>query len=153
MRVLGAVVAALHYLALGAGLPAIWHRARLLGGSLDRECLRRVFLSDTVWGIAAVLWLVTGAMRAFGGIEKGASFYLGSWLFHLKLGLVALILALEILPMVALIRCRIALSRGQNPDLRNAALYRSLSFVQFAIVIAIVFVAAFMARGFGRMGR
>jgi putative membrane protein len=153
MRVLGAVTAALHYLALGVGLPSIWHRARLLGGSLDRECLRRVFLADSLWGIAAVLWLMTGAMRAFGGLEKGAGFYLGSWLFYLKLGLVTLILALEVLPMVGLIRWRIALTRGQNPDVRKAPLYRSLSFIQLSIVIAIVFVAAFMARGFGRMGR
>jgi putative membrane protein len=153
MRTLGAVVAALHFLALGIGLPAIWLRARLLGGSLDRDCLSRVFLADNAWGIAAVLWLITGAMRAFGGVEKGAGFYLGSWLFYFKLGLVALILALEVMPMVGLIRWRIASSRGREPDVARARLYRSLSFVQCSIVIVIVFVAAFMARGFGRMGR
>jgi putative membrane protein len=153
VRTLAALVAALHYVALAIGMPAIWHRARLLGGSLDRDRLRRVFLADNAWGIAAVLWLLTGAMRAFGGLEKGAGFYLRSWLFYFKLGLVALILALEVLPMVGLIRWRIALSRGREPDVSSARLYRSLSFVQAAIVIAIVFVAAFMSRGFGRMGR
>ena len=153
MRTLGAVVAAVHYLALAIGLPAIWHRAHLLGGPLDRDRLRRVFAADSVWGIAAVLWLLTGALRAFGGLEKGAGFYLSSWLFYLKLGLVALIFALEVLPMVGLIRWRIALSRGREPDVSRARLYRSLSFVQFAIVVGIVFVATFMTRGFGRMGR
>lgn len=153
MRTLGAVVAALHYLALAIGLPAIWHRARLLGGALDRDRLRRVFLTDNAWGIAAVLWLITGAIRAFGGVEKGAGFYLSSWLFYFKLGLVALIVALEVVPMVGLIRWRITSSRGRQPDVARARLYRSLSFVQFGIVIAIVFVATFMARGFGRMGR
>src|SRR5437867_828703 len=131
MRTLGAVVAALHYLALATGLPAIWHRARLLGGPLDRDRLRRVFLADNAWGIAAVLWLLTGAMRAFGGLEKGAGFYLGSWLFYFKLGLVALILGLETVPMVGFIRWRIALSRGREPDVSRAQLYRSLSLVQF----------------------
>ena len=153
MRFLGAVVAALHYLALGIGLPSIQQRARLLGGALDRDRLRRVFVADSLWGVAAVLWLLTGSLRAFGGLEKGTAFYLGSWAFWLKLGLVALILALEVPPMAGLIRWRIALSRRQNPDTAGAGLYRSLSFVQTALVIAIVFVAAFMARGFGRMGR
>lgn len=104
MRLASAVVAAVHYLALAIGLPSIWHRARLLGGALDRECLRRVFLADSVWGVAAVLWLVSGPLRAFAGLDKGAGFYLGSWLFWLKLGLVALILAIEIPPMAGLIR-------------------------------------------------
>ena len=153
MRTLGAVVAALHCLALALGLPAIWQRARLLRGPLDPGRLRSIFMADTVWGIAAVLWLITGALRAFGGLEKGAGFYLGSWLFYLKLGLVALVFALEVLPMVGLIRWRIALTRGGEADLRGAPLYRSLSFVQCFVVIAIVFVASFMARGYGRMGR
>jgi putative membrane protein len=153
MRTLSAVVAALHYLALALGLPAIWQRARLLGGPLDRDRLRGIFMADAIWGIAAVLWLITGALRAFGGIERGAGYYLSSWLFYFKLGLVALVFALEVLPMVGLIRWRIALTRGGEADLRGAALYRSLSFVQCFVVIAIVFVASFMARGYGRMGR
>jgi putative membrane protein len=153
VRALSAVVAALHYLALAIGLPAIWHRGRLLGGALDREGLRRLFLADNLWGIAAVLWLLTGALRAFGGLEKGAGFYLGSWLFYFKLGLFALVFALEVLPMVGLIRWRIAFRRGGPIDPKRAPLYRMLSRIELVIAIAIVFVAAFMVRGFGRMGR
>jgi putative membrane protein len=152
MRELGALLSAFHLLALALGLGSIWSRGRLLAGTLDADRLRRVFRADGVWGIAAALWLLTGALRAFAGFEKGTGFYVGSWLFHLKLGLFLLVVALEILPMVALIRWRKTSRRGGTPDLSKAPLYALLSRIQLSIVIAIVFVASFMARGYGRMG-
>ena len=131
------------------GLPAIFQRARALGGTLDRDGLARVFAADNLWGMAAILWILTGPARAFGPFEKGTAFYLSSWLFYLKLGLFAAIFALEVPAMVGLIRWRMALRRGEAPELGAARLYRRLSHVEFGIVIVIVFVAAFMARGFG----
>jgi putative membrane protein len=152
MAVFSAILSALHLLALAIGLPAIWARTRALKGPFDGDGLRRVLVADSWWGVAAVLWIVTGPLRAFGPFEKGAAFYLGTWLFHLKLGLFALIFALEITPMVGLIRWRMAIGRGESPDLSAAPLYRTLSHVEMGLVVVIVFVAGFMARGFGRLG-
>ena len=149
---LAAILSALHLLALAIGLPAIFFRTRALKGPLDADGLRRVFAADTAWGIAALLWIATGPLRAFGPFEKGAGFYLTTWLFHLKLGLFALIFALEIAPMVGLIRWRMALKRGETPDVSAAPLYRTLSHVEMGLVVVIVFVASFIARGFGRIG-
>ena len=86
-----AILSALHLLALAIGLPAIFLRTRALKGPLDAQGLARVFAADSWWGIAALLWLLTGPVRAFGPFEKGAAFYLGTWLFHLKLGLFVLV--------------------------------------------------------------
>lgn len=152
MPMLAAILSALHLLALAIGLPAIFFRTRALKGPLDADGLRRVFAADTAWGIAALLWIATGPLRAFGPFEKGAGFYLTTWLFHLKLGLFALIFALEIAPMVGLIRWRMALKRGETPDVSAAPLYRTLSHVEMGLVVVIVFVASFIARGFGRIG-
>jgi putative membrane protein len=38
--------------------------------------LNDVFTADSFWGIAALLWIVTGLWRAFGGLEKGSDYYL-----------------------------------------------------------------------------
>jgi len=147
--VLSAIVSSLHLLALGIGLPSVFLRGRALKGRLDREGLRRLFAADTVWGIAAALWLVTGLLRAFGGLEKGTAFYLGSWLFLTKMGLFLLIVALEIRPMVTFIRWRATLRRGAVPDMSAARALYQLNHVELALVVVIVFVASFMARGFG----
>lgn len=149
MAAFSALLSAIHLLALAIGLPAVVLRAVALRALSDRSGLRHVFAADTAWGVAALLWIATGPARAFGPFEKGTAFYLSSPLFYVKIGLFLLIFALEIAPMATLIRWRMALRRGESPDLGTAGLYATLSWIEAALVVAIVFVAAFMARGFG----
>ncbi|HYN88255.1 MAG TPA: DUF2214 family protein [Ardenticatenaceae bacterium] len=146
------LLAALHLLALGIGLAAVWARARSLRGPLDDEGLRRVVYADSFWGIAAVLWIATGAVRAFTGLEKGPSYYLNSNAFLIKMALLALVLLLEVWPMVTLIRWRIARGRGAQPDTTPARTFGLVSYVQALIVVAMVFAATAMARGLGYGG-
>ena len=145
-----AIVSALHLLALALGLPSVYLRGRALKGPLDADGLRRLFAADSVWGIAALLWIVTGLLRAFGGLEKGTQFYLTSPLFWVKMTLFVLILLLEIWPMVTFIRWRVALRRGGQPDTTRARELYLVNHIEVALVVLIVFVASFMARGLGR---
>jgi len=145
---LAAIVSALHILALAIGLPAIWCRSRALKAPLDAAGLARLFAADNVWGLAAALWLVTGLLRAFGGLEKGTQFYLHSGLFWTKMALFALVVALEVWPMITFIRWRRDGRQGRSPDTGNARSLYAVSHAEMALVVIIVFVAAFMARGF-----
>jgi putative membrane protein len=147
--VLAAIVSALHLLALAVGLPGVFLRGRALKSRLDRAGLQRVFAADTVWGVAAVLWLVTGLLRAFAGLEKGTAFYLASHLFWLKVGLFVAIALLEIRPMVTLMRWRAVVRGGGIPDTSAARALYHANHVELALVVVMVFVASFMARGFG----
>ena len=144
-----AIVSALHVLALAIGLPAVYLRGRALKGPLDADGFRRLFAADTLWGVAALLWLATGLLRAFGGLEKGSAFYLSSRLFWVKMALFGLIVMLEVAPMPAFIRWRMQLKRGQAPDTSRAPAFYLVNHIQMALVVLMVFVAAFMARGFG----
>ena len=143
-----AILSALHVLALAIGLPAVFVRGRALRGRLDADGLGRLFAADTAWGLAALLWVTTGLLRAFAGLEKGTVFYLASSLFWTKLALFALIIVLEVWPMVTFIRWRIALRSGRAPDTSSAASLYVLNHVELVLVVVIVFVASFMARGF-----
>jgi putative membrane protein len=143
------LLASLHLLALGIGLGAIFARARSLGDARATRDLRSVFLADNLWAAAGALWLGTGLWRAFGGIEKGAAYYLGHPLFHAKLGLFLAILVLEVWPIVALVRWRIALRGGGSPDLGRAPRLARLSYLQLALLVPIPFLAAAIARGIG----
>ena len=144
-----AVVSSLHVLALALGLPAVFLRGRALKGALDAEGLRRLFAADNVWGLAALLWIVTGLLRAFGGLEKGTEFYLRSPLFWVKMALFVAVLLLEIRPMVTLIRWRGRLRRGEPIDRGPARSLYTLNHIELAIVVVMVFVASLMARGIG----
>jgi putative membrane protein len=136
-------------LALALGVPSVYLRGRALRGPLDADGMRRLFTADHVWGIAAVLWLATGLLRAFGGLEKGTSFYLTSSLFWTKMTLFVLILLLEIWPMATFIRWRVVRGRGLWPDTSRARTLYIVNHVELALLLLIVFAASFMARGFG----
>jgi len=140
-------IASLHLLALPLGLGAVWMRGRALNGVRSAGDLNRTFVADNLWGLAAVLWLATGVLRAFGGLEKGATYYLHDRAFYVKMGLFVTILALEIRPMTTLIRWRLAGRRGTSVDTTAAATLARISQIQAALVVLMVFAATAVARG------
>ena len=142
-------LAAIHLVALGIGLGAVWARGRALAGALDGAGLRRVFTADSWWALAAILWIGTGLLRAFAGFEKGTAYYVHNHLFWAKMGLLALVLALEIRPMIQLIRWRVDLARGATVDTSAAPALARVSAVQALLVLLMVLAATAMARGFG----
>ncbi len=143
------VLASLHLLGLGVGLGAVWARASALAGPLDAPAVRRVLAADAWWGIAALIWLVTGLWRLLAGMEKPTGYYLASHLFWTKMGLFVLIFALELRPIGTFTRWRRQVARGGLPDTAGAAGIARTSRVQAALVVAIVLAATAMARGFG----
>jgi putative membrane protein len=142
-------LAAFHLLALGIGLGAVWARARALRQPLDTAGVRRVLVADTWWGIAAVVWILTGFGRLFGGFEKGAAYYFQNHLFWVKMGLLVTILLLEIWPMVNFIKWRVRAAKGEAIDASNASSLATISFIEAAIVLIMVVAATGMARGYG----
>ena len=146
-------LAALHLIALGLGLGAVIARGTALREAPSNAALRRAFRSDTTWGLAAALWISTGVWRMVAGMEKPPGYYYTNPVFHAKLGLFLLILALELWPMITLIRWRRSFSAGESAErlmTRGAGQkIATISHVEALIVVAIVFVAAAMARGFG----
>jgi putative membrane protein len=141
-------LAAIHLLAFALGFWAVLTRgtafSRLAAGTGEP---RRVLMADNLWGISAVILLVTGGLRAFGGYEKGTDYYLHQPLFHLKMTLFILILLLEVAPMLALIKWRIALARGSAIDTGRAKLFARISHVEALLVLLMVIAATGMARG------
>jgi putative membrane protein len=141
-----------HLIALGIGLAAVWIRGSSLWSLADDRALPRAFAADTAWGVAAVLWIATGLWRLVAGTEKATNYYMHNDAFFAKMGLLAVILALEIWPMLTLIKWRVARGKGaldlaaHVPTARRVAV---ISWVQTALVAAMVMLAVAMARGYG----
>src|SRR5258708_38104735 len=115
---LAAAFSALHLLALGMGLGAVFARGRALRTLArgDATAVAEVLFADNFWGVAALLWIATGLTRVFGGLDRGHAFYIYNGFFWVKMGLFALVFALEIVPMTTFIRWRLSLAAGQAPD-------------------------------------
>ena len=149
MTLLRWTIAAIHLLGLGLGLGAIWSRSRALKDPSDSRNIQRALFADTLWGIAALLWITTGLARAFAGLEKGSAYYLSNDAFWVKMALLALVLLLEVWPMVTLIRWRVQLGRGETINTEPARRFAQISAVQTVLVVMMVFAATAMARGLG----
>lgn len=144
------LLAAIHLLALGLGLGAVWVRARALGADpADHGTLGRALAADSAWGAAAFLWIGTGLWRLLAGTEKPTGYYLANHVFWVKMGLLALILVLEVWPMLTLIRWRVQIARGRSPDVAAAPALARVSYAQAALVVLMVLAATAMARGLG----
>ncbi|MEI5998912.1 DUF2214 family protein [Paraburkholderia bengalensis] len=143
------LLAAVHLLGYGFALAAIIGRTRALRRLTNAADLPRVFVADNAWGITAVILIVTGMMRVFGGFEKGADYYLHEPLFHLKMAALVLILLLEAAPMMTLIRWRVAVRKGETPDVSRAGRFARTGHWQSILLILMVFAASGMARGIG----
>jgi putative membrane protein len=140
---LPALFSTLHLLALGIGLGAVWSR----GLALRRHDVDAVLRADNWWGLAALLWLGTGLPRAFGTLEKGSAYYLASTAFQLKMALFISVMLIELWPMLTFIRWRIAISRGQAPDLTHIDTFARLNAVEVLGTLLIPFFASLTARG------
>jgi putative membrane protein len=143
------LAASVHLLALGIGLGAVWVRGRALRSPLDLPGLKRVFLADNAWGLAALLWISTGLWRLLGGLEKGTGYYLQNHIFMTKMALLGAVLILELFPMVTLMGWRRTVARGQVPVTLRAGRLATISFIQAALVVSMVLAATAMARGLG----
>ena len=75
------------------------------------------------------------------------SFYWHNGLFWVKLALFGLVFALELTPMMTFLRVRSARRRGEALPRFSVPTFRRINSVEVALVVTIVFVAAFMARG------
>ena len=146
-------LAALHLIALGLGLGSVIARGTVLRESPSNAALRRAFRSDALWGIAALLWISTGLWRWFAAIEKPSSYYLTNPVFHAKLGLFLVIVLLEVWPAITLMRWRRSFGAGESAErlMASGASRRiaTISHIEALLVVAMVFLAVAMARGYG----
>ena len=144
--VTGALLSAIHVLTLALGLGAVFIRGRALAGPLDEAAWRRLLAADSAWGAAAALWIASGLGRVFFG-GKESTFYWHNGFFWVKLALFGIVFVLELTPMMTFIRVRAARTRRSALPPFSIEALRRINAVELGLVVAIVFVAAFMARG------
>jgi uncharacterized membrane protein len=78
---------------------------------------------------------------------KTPDFYWRNGFFWVKLALFGAVFLLELAPMITFIRVRAARSRGTPMPAFSVEAYSRINHIELVLVVVIVFVAAFMARG------
>ena len=119
---------------------------------MNAAIVERLVTVDRIYGISAMAVLATGLIRIYFG-TKGATWYWGNWLLHLKLTLFIVVALISIAPTLRFIRWRKALrADGTMPTEDEVKRARKLVMLQAHIIPIIPLAAAFLARGFGGAG-
>lgn len=119
---------------------------------MNADIVNRLVTVDRIYGIAAMAVLVTGFIRIYWG-TKGAAWYWGNWLLHLKLTAFVVVALISIAPTLRFLRWRKAVrADGTLPSADEVRRTRKLVMLQAHIIPFIPLAAVFLARGFGARG-
>ena len=142
------VIASLHLVALGMGLGGLWSRARALRDSRRRSgeprALRRAYAGAAWWSVAVLVWLITGVWWLVTGAANVSSIYAVDAGFFVKLALFAVVVGLEVWPVTTFVRWRFSYAEPKPREVRRI---ETISYLQCALVVAIVVAAASRTRG------
>jgi len=116
---------------------------------MNADIVDRLVRVDRIYGIAAMAVLVTGFIRIYWG-SKGAAWYWGNWLLHLKLTAFVAVALISIAPTLRFLRWRKAVrADGTLPSADEVRRTRKLVMLQAHIIPLVPLAAVFLARGFG----
>jgi putative membrane protein len=114
---------------------------------MNAAVVERLARVDLVYGLAAVMVLLTGLARIGWGI-KGAAWYGAQPLLHAKVGLFVVVGLMSIVPTMRYLRWRRVLRReGALPAEREVKSTRRIILIQAHLLALIPLLAVFLARG------
>ena len=142
----------LHHLAAFALVSALVVERVLTRDELTLSGARSVLLADLIFGIAAGVIVVVGALRVL-YFEKGADYYLHSVPFIAKMALFVIVALLSVYPTREFLSWRKSLREGVLPIVPEAKMrtVRTILRLELGGVALIILCAVLMARGVGHL--
>ncbi|RYH12793.1 MAG: DUF2214 family protein [Alphaproteobacteria bacterium] len=141
------VLAIFHHLAVFALVAIFAAEFALLRPGIEGKRLLQLSKIDGAYGAVAGLVIVVGIIRViFGG--AGWEYYVGNWVFWLKMAAFLAVGLLSIPPTLAIIRWRKVGGTPADADVNTA---RRFLYLEAGLLVFIPTFAAAMARGYGTM--
>lgn len=152
-RIPAAIVTYLHILGILSCVSALVLERLWLRPDPDLRTGRRLLLADAVYGLAALLTVLSGLLLVL-RYGSGMAFYTANPLFWGKVGLFLGVGVLSLLPSAVFLRWIAPLRRGSSPPLSptDAGRLGWILNVELAGLAALPLLAALVARGVGLGG-
>lgn len=115
--------------------------------------IRKIMYYDAIYGIAAILIVIIGALRVM-YFEKGAAYYMHSTPFIAKMIFFIATGLISVYPTVTFLKWNKSLKQGVVPhiDEKLARRLRLLIHVELTLLLLVIVCAAMMAKGIGYFG-
>jgi putative membrane protein len=144
------IIPYLHLLGIMVLMGSLISEHIMLKPRMTNEQIKALAIIDLVYGLSAVLILITGLLRWF-VYGKGDAFYNHNSLFHLKLTLFAIAAILSVFPTIRFLKWRKQVKAGIDPTIEVKQVKGLLMFIRLEILIVamIPLLAVLIARGYG----
>jgi putative membrane protein len=122
----------------------------VLKPDISMSNLKALGTVDLIYGISAVVVLITGLLRWF-VVGKGAEFYTKNPIFHTKLTLFVVVVVLSIFPTIKFIKWSRQARKGEMPDISEKLVKKQLMFIRIQLLLLAVMplLAVLVSRGRG----
>jgi putative membrane protein len=150
---MNALAAFVHHLCFVVIMVVLSIEMLLLKQAPTPESARTLLRYDGIYGAAAGLVLIVGALRV-AYLEKGAAYYMHSAPFLAKMTLFLAVGLMSIYPTLTFIKLNKAFKEGIRPEW-NDTLARKLRIVihiELSLLVLMILCAAMMAKGIGYLG-
>lgn len=137
-----------HYLGLAGLFAGLATELFLFRPQVDGATARRLAQADAIYGLAAILVLVTGLLRLFAG-DKPASYFGVNFIFHIKMTVFVVVVLMSVWPSIRFFGGRRAADGAEH---RYPAAVGVMLRLELALLLIIPLLAVMMGRGFGFRG-
>ncbi|WP_224484577.1 DUF2214 family protein [Robertkochia aurantiaca] len=138
----------LHFLSLFIMVGCVISQQFLISKNFDSHRIRRMVLSDTIYGISAIVVALIGLTLWF-WVGKPGEFYNRNWLFHLKIGLFILVGVLSIFPTLFYLKSRKRIKKGEAVTTPGYIII--IVRLELILLLFIPVLSVLMATGIGRI--
>jgi len=141
-----ALVRALHFVAIMALAASLVGAHLLTARELPRKTIKRIAIVDLVYGLSAIVVLIAGLLLWF-VVGKPASYYLSNGLFHVKLTLFVVAVALSLPATLFWLKQRKGDPEEVVPVPKKVKAFQGVQMLLILVVIPVL--ASLLARGIG----
>ncbi len=148
--ILPALLAYAHYLSFLLVISSLVVEAFVFDRELGYREMKILQRADALYGIAALLVLITGFLRIY-NFGKGPDYYFGNAVFLTKLGLFIIVGLLSIYPTISFLKWRKIENAEEGISLPDKEYRKIRHFIYLEVILVFILplLAALMARGIG----
>ena len=128
----------LHYIGIMSLMGALITEHIIMKPGLGKTQIKALGTIDMIYGLAAVLVLVTGLIRWFWIDPKGAAFFNTNPLFHIKVTLFVIIAIISIFPTLKILKWNRALKRGEEVVVPDALVKKQLMLIRIQLLLLVI---------------
>jgi putative membrane protein len=144
------LLAATHHLLVLLLVTLVAMEFALVRDGMSERQARLVAKVDGYYGLVAVLVVIAGISRVLFG-ANGYEYYVGNWVFWLKMAAYIVMGLLSLPPTLAFLRWRRAMERAEmtDPPAADVRTVRRWMLAEVHVLAVIAVLAAALGRGFG----